>query len=63
MNEEILIQKLLENLAARKQEVYKFNVENKLTPTEVKMENAYKAGYIKCIDDIATVLIEIKKTL
>lgn len=63
MNEEVLLKKLLDKLYERKQEVYKFNVESKLSPTEVKMENAYKAGYIKALDDIGTLLSQIQQSL
>lgn len=63
MNEEILIKKLLSNIELRKQEVYKFNAESKLSPTEVKMENAYKAGYIKALEDLSIVLLQLQATL
>jgi hypothetical protein len=63
MNEEILAQQLLTLIETRKQEIYKFNQEpSKLTPTEVKMENAFKAGYIKALDDLNAVIIQFKKT-
>ena len=47
---------VLDIVEKRGAEVYKFEPEKGLTPTEVKLENAYKAGYIEALRDMKTVL-------